>query len=92
MTYLYILLGILGGVGLVTFIVYGIDKLKAKRHAWRISEATLLSLSIFGGCLGGIFAMLIFRHKTRHWYFWAINILACAIYIALLIVILIYCV
>ncbi|MGN0813348.1 MAG: DUF1294 domain-containing protein [Candidatus Coproplasma sp.] len=89
MIYLYILLGIIVVVGLVTFAVYGIDKSKAKRGAWRIPEATLLTLSALGGCFGAILAMQVFRHKTRHWYFWAVNILACLIYIALLVFILI---
>ncbi|MGN1373127.1 MAG: DUF1294 domain-containing protein [Candidatus Coproplasma sp.] len=89
MIYLYIYLGVIVVVGLITFIVYGVDKRKAIKGAWRIPEATLLTLSVLGGCLGGIFAMLTFRHKTRHWYFWAINILACLAYAALLIFILI---
>ena len=89
MIYLYILLGLIVVMGLVTFIDYGIDKGKAKRGAWRISEAALLTLSIFGGSVGGILAMLIFRHKTKHWYFWAVNIIACVVYVALLVFILI---
>lgn len=89
MIYLYILLGLIVVMGLVTFIVYGVDKGKAKRGAWRISEATLLTLSALGGCVGGILAMQIFRHKTKHWYFWAVNIIACVVYVALLVFILI---
>lgn len=89
MIYLYILLGLIVVMGLVTFIIYGVDKGKAKRGAWRIPEATLLALSIFGGCIGGILAMQIFRHKTKHWYFWAVNIIACVVYVALLVFILV---
>lgn len=36
----------------VTFIVYGIDKYKAKKAMWRISEATLLMLAVLGGSIG----------------------------------------
>lgn len=47
----------------------GMDKVKAKRHAWRIPEATLFSIAILGGSVGSIFGMFHFRHKTKHWYF-----------------------
>ncbi len=47
----------------------GLDKAKAKRHAWRIPEATLFSIAILGGSVGSIFGMFHFRHKTKHWYF-----------------------
>lgn len=89
MVYLYVLISIIFVVGLITFAAYGVDKGKAKRHAWRIPEATLLTLSALGGCFGGILAMLFFRHKTKHWYFWAVNILACMAYTAALIVVII---
>ena len=36
-------------INVVTFLVYGIDKWKAKQGSWRISEATLLILAVFGG-------------------------------------------
>ena len=42
------------------------DKLKARRNSWRIPEKVLLALSALGGSLGGILAMHLFRHKTRH--------------------------
>ena len=60
-------------MSLVAFIMYGVDKSKAKRGAWRIPEKTLLMLSFFGGALGGSLAMSLLRHKTKHWYFVAIN-------------------
>lgn len=47
----------------------GLDKVKAKRHAWRIPESTLFSIAILGGSVGSIFGMFHFRHKTKHWYF-----------------------
>lgn len=47
----------------------GIDKLKAKKRAFRIPEATLFILALFGGSLGTTLGMFLFRHKTRHWYF-----------------------
>lgn len=52
-------------VNLLTWIIYGIDKWKAKRRAWRIPERTLLLLVAAGGCTGALAGMLMFRHKTR---------------------------
>jgi uncharacterized membrane protein YsdA (DUF1294 family) len=62
-------------LSLLTYCFYASDKLKAKNGQWRISERKLLSLSIFGGAIGGYFAMQTLRHKTKHWYFHIINIL-----------------
>lgn len=56
-------------VNSVLFILMGIDKLSAKLHKWRIKEATLLTISLIGGGLGGFLAMLIFNHKIRKKYF-----------------------
>lgn len=58
----------------VAFVLYGIDKNKAQKGKWRIKEATILGTGFFGGAVGAICAMELFRHKTKHWYFWAINI------------------
>ena len=56
-------------VNIIGFAMMGIDKQKAIRGAWRISEASLFLSAIIGGSLGCILGMQIFRHKTRHWYF-----------------------
>ena len=56
-------------INAVTFLVYGIDKLRAKRGAWRIPEKTLFLLPILGGSVGAIAGMKVFHHKTKHWYF-----------------------
>lgn len=50
----------------VTFIVYGIDKYKAKKAKWRISEATLLLLAVLGGSVGAWVGMKVWHHKTMH--------------------------
>lgn len=47
----------------------GIDKKRAIRGAFRISEASLFMVALIGGSLGSILGMQHFRHKTRHWYF-----------------------
>lgn len=68
-------IGYLVGLSLATFIGYAVDKQKAKRGAWRIPEKTLLFLSFIGGAAGGYAAMQLVRHKTKKWYFHAINLI-----------------
>ena len=53
-------------MNLLAFVLYGIDKLKAKKGAWRIPEATLLLVAFLGGSVGAFLGMEIFRHKTKH--------------------------
>jgi len=53
-------------INIVTFLVYGIDKWKAKQGSWRISEATLLILAVIGGSIGVLLGMKVWRHKTQH--------------------------
>lgn len=53
-------------VNVVAFAAFGIDKYKAKRGLWRISEATLLLLAVVGGSIGALLGMRIWRHKTQH--------------------------
>lgn len=50
-------------INLISFLVYALDKKKAKNKEWRIPESTLILLSIIGGALGGLMAMAIFKHK-----------------------------
>ena len=54
---------------IIGYAIMGIDKSKAKKHAWRIPEKTLFGISIIGGSLGTLLGMYSFRHKTKHWYF-----------------------
>ena len=53
-------------INIITFMMYGIDKLKAKKGKWRISEATLLMMAIVGGSIGAWAGMQIWHHKTMH--------------------------
>lgn len=53
-------------VNLVSFLMYGADKLFAKLDMWRISEKALLSIAAIGGAFGAFFGMELFRHKTKH--------------------------
>jgi len=52
-------------MSLATLVMFGIDKLKAKKDAARFPELTLLTLSALGGGVGGAIGMLLFRHKTN---------------------------
>ena len=53
-------------INVVTFVVYGLDKWKARRGRWRIPEAALLWLAVLGGSPAALLAMWLFRHKTKH--------------------------
>ena len=55
----------LGVITILAFICYGLDKKRAKKGQWRISEAHLLALAALGGALGALLGMLVFHHKTR---------------------------
>ena len=77
-------------MSIVAFILYGVDKRKAKREAWRIPEAVLLGWGFFGGAVGALCGMKVFRHKTKHWYFWAVNILGLILHIAAIVAILVF--
>jgi uncharacterized membrane protein YsdA (DUF1294 family) len=68
-------LGFLALMSLIAFVMYFIDKEKAKRKKWRTPEAALLSVGFFGGAVGALAAMTIFRHKTKHYYFYVVNVL-----------------
>lgn len=53
-------------LNLITFITYGIDKLKAKKSRWRIPESTLILLALIGGSIGAWLGIKVWRHKTQH--------------------------
>lgn len=53
-------------VNIIAIVVYGIDKLKAKKNKWRISENTLLSIALVGGSIGAYAGMKLWHHKTKH--------------------------
>lgn len=61
------------GINLTAFVLMGVDKRRARRHAWRVPERVLFLPPFLGGTLGGLLGMHLFHHKTRHWYFrWGI--------------------
>ena len=53
-------------INIVSFFLYGIDKYKAKKNKWRISEATLLMMAVIGGSIGAWAGMRLWHHKTMH--------------------------
>lgn len=52
-------------MNVLTFVVFGLDKWKARRGRWRVPESTLLVLAALGGSVGAWLAMQLFRHKTQ---------------------------
>ena len=91
MTVLWIYLAVVGAVSIVAFFTYLADKIKARNGAWRIKEAVLLGMSFLGGALGALISMNVFRHKTKHWYFWVVNVLSLVLHVvgAILILVLV---
>lgn len=62
MEYLVLYLGIINAFALAIMLI---DKYKAKKKAWRIPEAVLMTVAALGGSLGVLFGMYSARHKTR---------------------------
>ena len=68
-----VLLVWLAVINLLTFIVYGADKRRARKGKWRVPEKTLFLLPLLGGSIGALLGMRVFHHKTKHWSFvWGI--------------------
>ena len=63
LTLLFIYLAV---INLSGFIMYAVDKAKAKQKTRRIPEKTLLNFARLGGGLGCWLGMKVFRHKTLH--------------------------
>jgi uncharacterized membrane protein YsdA (DUF1294 family) len=66
-------------LNLVSFTLFGIDKRRARRGAWRISESTLILSGLVSGTIGAWCGVLAFRHKTRKLSFLAKLMAATAI-------------
>lgn len=56
-------------INLIAFAMFGMDKKRARKRQWRISEKGLFLSALLGGSIGAICGMQVFRHKTKHWYF-----------------------
>lgn len=53
------------GVSLIAFGQMGLDKYRAVKGQWRISEKSLWLMALCGGAIGSLLGMLVFRHKIR---------------------------
>ena len=79
-----LLLGFLLAMNLLSFCLMGLDKRRAVKGQWRISERALLLFGFFGGSLGGLLGMFLFRHKTKHRKFTVLMPLFLVFHMALL--------
>jgi uncharacterized membrane protein YsdA (DUF1294 family) len=52
-------------LNLLAFALVGLDKRRAQRRQWRISERALLGAALVSGTVGAWLGVLVFRHKTR---------------------------
>lgn len=66
MNWIHIILIYLAVMNVVTFFMYGVDKWKAKRSKWRVSEAVLILMAVLGGSVGAWLGMKAWHHKTQH--------------------------
>ncbi len=53
-------------INAVTFLMFGLDKWKARHDQWRIPEAQLIGMAAIGGSIGAWLGMKLWRHKTKH--------------------------
>jgi uncharacterized membrane protein YsdA (DUF1294 family) len=63
---LYLMILIMNVIG---FYLMRVDKLRAQKHQYRISERTLWTFALLGGAVGSFFGMQVYRHKTKHTLF-----------------------
>jgi uncharacterized membrane protein YsdA (DUF1294 family) len=71
-------------LNLLLLITMALDKHKAKKGAWRVSEAALLRMGLFGGGAGGLLGMMLFRHKTKKFRFYAVFLVSICLHTGLL--------
>ncbi len=80
---LFIILGIYLVINAITYVAMYVDKQKAIKDKYRISENTLFTMSLCGGFIGSYLGMQKFRHKTKHMSFYLVNILSLIIHLLL---------
>lgn len=66
---------------LLLFVLMYSDKRQARKRKYRVPEKYLLILGLIGGGLGGVLGMQLFRHKTKHRYFYLIYIMGIGIWL-----------
>lgn len=72
------------GFGLITFLAYGYDKLRAVRDGRRVPNLALQLLAVLGGAVGGVAGMLVWRHKINHASFWIAQVIGGIVIVAAL--------
>jgi uncharacterized membrane protein YsdA (DUF1294 family) len=70
------------GTSVLTFVMYALDKRRAQRGQWRVSEARLHVLELLGGWPGGLAARRVLRHKARKWKFLVVSWVIVAAHVA----------
>ena len=74
----YLFLAYFALINIVSFLLMGSDKRKARQQKWRIPEKNIWLLAFLGGAAGGWTGKRVFRHKTRHLSFkWGFPLLSC---------------
>lgn len=64
-------------ISLAAFVLCAYDKYAARSRRKRIPETTLFLAAFLGGAPAFFIGMLLFHHKTRHWYFkWGMPLIA----------------
>ncbi len=66
MNYIYILIGYIIIINIISFFIMLYDKRQAIYHNFRISEKTIFIVSLLLGGIGTYVGMYVFRHKTKH--------------------------
>jgi len=91
MNYIYLVIaGVLLIWNLCCFILYAVDKSRAKNNKWRISEATLIAVAFLMGGLGAFLGMHFLRHKTKHIKFTLLVPVALVINIAVVVALVVF--
>ncbi len=67
--YLFAITAVLALINLTGLMLVASDKHKARKGLWRVPEKTFFLIALIGGSIGVYAGMLLFRHKTKHWYF-----------------------
>ena len=70
---------------IIVMLLYGIDKLKAAKGKWRVSESTLILCAFLGGSVGSLLGMSFFRHKTQKPKFKILVPIAFVLHIAIIV-------
>ncbi|MBW6474584.1 MAG: DUF1294 domain-containing protein [Anaerolineaceae bacterium] len=70
-------------INVITFLVWGFDKLRAQLQQWRVPEKTLYVFIILGGGAGSLLGMTVFRHKTRKLKFKVISVVSVLVHIVI---------